>query len=244
MKDYKIGLIVFLFLATVISLFPPFEFGNEKLITLQERRNNSDISEKLPVKKYDSIFNSNKKLIALNNYIFQKKFYSKDSLKFYKDKWGDKEFNFNSTSVDSFFTAKRVLFPSMVNKMGSNRMKKMLAFLKWSNYNWAGNYEWMNQTYNKNGKHYNYNDNETDKDAINYNKVKKDYDKSPNDWDYKYVNVFDSTKKADLYDITQPVYFLLDRNILFSELLIEYFLAFILSAVIQLIFVWKKRYKA
>jgi hypothetical protein len=227
----KISLIIFIFLALIISLFPPFEFGNEKLRTLHERNTYSDIAEKLPIKKYDFILNDNKKNIILGSYIFLQKFYNKDSLNFYKDKWSDKIFNFDSTSVDSFFTAKRVLFPFIVNKMDSDKRKKILTLLKWSNFNWKGNYEWMNDNYNKYGRFFKYNDDETDKDAINFNQVKNDYEKSPNNWDYKYLEVFDSTKKYDAFDITQPVYYLLERNLIWSELLVEYILAVLISII-------------
>lgn len=75
MKGYKIGLIVFLLLAVIISLFPPFEFDNERLRKLQEKERDSyfSISEEAPFESYDFIFNHDKKYIKLyshNNYSF------------------------------------------------------------------------------------------------------------------------------------------------------------------------------
>jgi hypothetical protein len=69
------------------------------------------------------------------------------------------------------------------------------------------------------------------RDAINYDEVKNQYHKSPNDWDFKYVDYFDSSKKFDLYDISKPVYWLLERKILFGELMVEYILAFFVAII-------------
>ena len=107
----KISAAIFILLAVIISLFPPFEFGNEKLKTISERRINSDIADKLPVKKYDFILGSNKKYIFLKyNYYTTLKFYHRDSLNYYKSLWGDDKFIFDNSSVDSFSIAKSSKF--------------------------------------------------------------------------------------------------------------------------------------
>ena len=112
----KISAAVFIFLAIGISLFPPFEFGNEKLRTLSERKLNTEIVEKLPIKEYDFIFSNNKKYFALTSYDFVKKFYDKDSLKHYENLWGDKKFKFKTESTDTFLTASRLLHEKLTNK--------------------------------------------------------------------------------------------------------------------------------
>lgn len=53
MKDYKIGLIVFLFLATIISLFPPYEWYFHSL------RKTENYHEVVIGKAYDFIFRIN-----------------------------------------------------------------------------------------------------------------------------------------------------------------------------------------
>lgn len=62
MKNYKTGLIIFLFLATIISLFPPFEWGNEN------------------IKKYDFLFSSNKKYFPIGSYNYEQKLYSGEKI--------------------------------------------------------------------------------------------------------------------------------------------------------------------
>jgi len=96
-KNYfiKISAVIFILLAVIISLFPPFEFS---------RRNIS------PVKKYDFIFSTNKKNIILDYHNFQKKFYRLDTLAYYKALWKDAKFSFYRISVDTFYTARKFLF--------------------------------------------------------------------------------------------------------------------------------------
>lgn len=65
MTKYKIPFLVFLFLATAATLFPPFRWGEEKLRTERERRRLAfefDINptEVLPVKKYGFLFGDSK----------------------------------------------------------------------------------------------------------------------------------------------------------------------------------------
>ena len=125
----KISAAIFILLAVIISLFPPFEFGNEKLRTLSERKSNSDIVNKLPIKQYDFIFGSNKKSFALGYYIFTKKFYGKNFLEDYKKLNSDYGFYFLSSSADTFITAKRYLYKDTTSKENTKNKgdKKKLA---------------------------------------------------------------------------------------------------------------------
>jgi hypothetical protein len=61
----KASLAIFVLLAIIISLFPPFEFGDEKLRTLEERNLYYSIADKLPIKEYSFIFSDNKKKFDL-----------------------------------------------------------------------------------------------------------------------------------------------------------------------------------
>jgi hypothetical protein len=230
MKDYKIGLCVFLFLATVISLFPPFEFGNEKLKTLQERNANYRISEKLPVKRYDFIFGGVKNNIILDYRTLQKKFYNQDSLKFYKNLWKESEFSFINSNNDTFYTIRRILFKKAIPAQKNKYIKSYILHA----------WEPENEDIENSSIHYNtLLDN--DFDALNFNEVKNEYFKSPDDWDFKRVNKIDSVKKYDKYNITYPKYYSLNREILFGELMVEYFLAFILSIAVQLVINRKRK---
>jgi hypothetical protein len=238
-KDYKIGLCVFLFLATVISLLPPFEFGNEKLKTLQERNANYRISEKLPVKKYDFIFSGIKRNIILDYHTFQKKFYNQDSFNHYKNLWKESEFNFINSDNDTFFTIHRTIFKKAIPKKNEFKYKTKI---------WEPEKErkimraWHPEDEDPINSSSHYNtllDN--DYDAINFNEVKNEYSKSPDDWDFKRIIKIDSVKKFNVYNIIYPKYYLLNREILFGELMVEYFLAFILSIAVQLIVNLKRK---
>ena len=65
---------IFISIAVIISLFPPFEFGNEMLrglnhnaIAYYSNTKNGSIFISFPIKEYDFIFNSNKKYFHLKN---------------------------------------------------------------------------------------------------------------------------------------------------------------------------------
>jgi hypothetical protein len=257
----KISAALFVFFSLIISLFPPFEFGNEKLRTLQERNANSKIIDTLPIKQYDFIFHNNKKYFVLDSTGFQK-LLAKESLEFYKEKWKDKEFKF-IRSIDSFFTAKGFLYPIFSNERYENGSRKINTKLNYKEYglvilhqrldempsNYFINYsevfkhqmlspqeEWMlNQQ-----QHFikskmketdpSLEDDDFIKNAINYWDVKREYEKEPY-WNWTILFHFDSSGKYEEYNITQPVYYLLDRNILFNELLVEYILALFVSLV-------------
>jgi len=62
MSKYKILIGSFIFLSTVISFFPPFSWGDEKLRTISERQTiHYYLEDKIPVKGYDFLFNDLKK---------------------------------------------------------------------------------------------------------------------------------------------------------------------------------------
>ena len=266
----KISAAIFILLAVIISLFPPFEFGNEKLRTLSERKSNSDIVNKLPIKQYDFIFGNNKKSFALGYHSFTEKFYDKNSLEDYKKLNSDYGFYFLSSSTDTFFTAKRYLYKDTTSKENTknkgdktkykfnftepsyqrdwrkisplldpkannnnDKTKYKFDFSKSSNYvdPIFGNYK-ANENDSQTNNRIKYDDDGSNTDAINYNEVKEDYNKEPNNWDFKYINRIDSIKKYEKYKIALPIYYLLDRKILLGELLVEYILAFFISLVI------------
>ena len=236
----KISATLFVLLAIIISLFPPFKFNTKGEKYINEGGYFFNIYNKLPVKKYDFIFSDNKKYIVLAYYDFFKKFYDKDSVLYYKNIWRDKKFNFNLASTDTFLTASRYLYQIMPNTkiVHKSAVDDLLSNPKnyLPDYNNYGDTTTNNFRYEIEGnriiKYYNH---ETNIDAVNYNEVKGKYDKSPYDWNYKYVFNVDSVKKYIEYSITQPVYILLDRSLLFEELVVEYILAFFISVIIGFI---------
>ena len=272
LSSFKIGIIIFIPLAIIISLFPPFEFGNEKLRTLSERKINSKIVGILPIKEYDFIFNSNKKYFALDSTIFYKLF-AIDSVEFYKEKWNDKKFQFDH-SIDSFFTAKGFLYPTFLKERYNNGVRKLNVNLNYKDYglvniryrldempkNYSINYDevFKNQVLspqqqwmlNHQEKFITDKMKRTDpsiedadfiKDAVNYWDVRSEYNKEPFYWNWSIFFHFDSSAKYDAYNITQPVYYLLDRKLLISELLINHLLAFFVTIGIGLLFVKIKK---
>ena len=60
----KVSQIIFLLLCLFISLFPPFSWGNERLLTdksQNEYYNTYKARDVLPIKQYDFVFNDMKK---------------------------------------------------------------------------------------------------------------------------------------------------------------------------------------
>ncbi len=270
----KVSAVIFILLSVIISLFPPFEFGNEKLRTVSERRSN--YTNKLPIKQYDFILGNNKKSFALRYHSFTEKFYDKNSLEDYKNLNSDNGFYFISSSADTFITVKKYLYKDTTSKENttnkSNKTKYKFDFSKSSSYEnpifrqkaaqllnpnqetrmaksqnkWKFVFTGPPLEYDPNWikeKHLEgktkaqidsllYPNQETRTDAINYNEVKEDYNKEPDNWDFKYIDRIDSIKKYDEYKIAQPIYYLLERKILLGELLVEYILAFFISLVI------------
>ena len=203
----KISLIIFVFLALLISLFPPFEFGH-MINTVDDRITYAGVVDILPVKKYDFILNSNKKKIALGTITF-KKFYNKDSLAYYKGRFGDKKFTLIKSSVDSFFTYKKHLEydPAPSNRSGLDFTGDEIVEGIINNFDTST------------------------LDAVNYQEVKIDFEKSPHEWAHSWVRNYDSTSKYQYYWFIQPVYYPLERHLLWSELLIEYILAVFVSLI-------------
>lgn len=70
-KD-KIPIIIFLVLILFITLFPPFSWGDERIITEKERNKyyykfDKQAYEIFPIKQYDFIFSNSKKEITSDN---------------------------------------------------------------------------------------------------------------------------------------------------------------------------------
>lgn len=70
-KD-KLPIIIFLGLILIITLFPPFSWGDERLITEKERNKyyyeyDKKAYEIFPIKQYDFIFNNSKNEITSDN---------------------------------------------------------------------------------------------------------------------------------------------------------------------------------
>lgn len=206
-KNYfiKTSIAIFVFLGIVISLFPPFEFSKRNYIK--------------PIKHYDFIFGSNEKNIAVGQETLFKKFYNSDTLYYYKNLWNESDFNLYKSSTDTFFTVRKFLFKQ---KMPNNKKKS-----------WIIKGDIMDeQAFNEAFSGNFYNTKYDNLEAINYDKVKDEYLKSPKNWGYHWVNTVDSVKKYDEYKITYPTYRLLDRKILFGELMVEYILAFFISIIV------------
>lgn len=217
MKDYKIVLIVFLFLATIVSLFPPFEIGNELLRTQQERNKYSEIMDNLPLKRYDFLFSKTKKSYPIGEYFFEEKVY--DNQKSTID-LSDAYKALTKTGVDTF----KSIDWTKVNEVKEKPMKKEES----------KPFSSQNKTQRK-VKNVDYN-------KWHDNFIKKWLVEHPED-DISKPKKIDSIKSYKIYKITEPNWYVLKRELLINELFLEYFLALILSALIQLIFIWKKRYK-
>jgi hypothetical protein len=71
MQNLKSTLLVFVLLAAAATLFPPYHWGEEKLQTTKERDSyigagsNVLLSEVLPIKQYDFLFNPSRKQFQL-----------------------------------------------------------------------------------------------------------------------------------------------------------------------------------
>lgn len=197
---------IFIFLAVIISLFPPYEFGHEMAPTLSNPKVNAEMKSKLPVKKYDFLFSNDKKCFPLASYKFRETFQNKDSIQAHIAIWkkyGDKKFSLRYIFIDSFYTA------------------------SYQKYNYAD----KNATYLRKGNRIiKYTIDNQNKDAINY-KVRDYYKKAPNEWRFKRIIKFDSTKKYYGYIVTQPSYYNLSRRMVLSELMIEYSSALLLSLI-------------
>jgi hypothetical protein len=197
---------------------------------------------------------NNKKYFALDSYKFQK-YFTENSLQTFKEKWNDKKFKFIA-SVDSFFTAKRFLYNIFFSFFYSKKKEAQLwrhlynEKLSWEEindkidykkYGLANLYETLDEFHFNENLKKNYAVNYPDyfwsktnytMHPVNYWMVKREYDKEPVDWKVTTLFQFDSTGNYDKYLVTQPVYYLLDRKILLSELMVEYILAFFVSIIV------------
>lgn len=206
----KISIAIFIFLGVIISLFPPFEFGKKE-------------------KLYDFILGSNKRYFALDTYTFQKKFYKNDSLNYYKNLWSDSKFEFKVVSMDTFVTAIRLLYRIKAHSKSGFDYSD-LPDLTGPEHNMYEGIDFMpHLTDGINARIVKYN--EDNREAVNYKDVKVEYEKTPRLWDYKYIYNVDSVKKSFVYNIIKPKYYLLKRQILFGELIVEYVLAFFVSII-------------
>lgn len=229
---FRVGIIIFIPLAILLSLFPPYYWGNEKIRTLSERRR-SDIDDQLPIKSYDLLFGSNKKLFKLGSYTFTNKYYENEfnSLdKILSDATG---FKFIS-GIDTFSTKLSYAYKmtdaekigvlkeeqakyKQSQRRGRNSRQKIFNFVNWRDF--------------------------SVEHADNFEIIKHEYLKAPNDWNTRWVNKIDSVKSFRNYTIKKPNYYLLGREIILSELFINYLLAFFLSTGLGLLFVKFKERK-
>lgn len=69
MNKNIILIVIFIFLSIIISLFPPYSWGNEKLKTTNERQSvHYYYGDKIPIKEYDFLFNDLKKEFIISNH--------------------------------------------------------------------------------------------------------------------------------------------------------------------------------
>jgi len=203
MKDYKIGLIVFLFLATIISFFPPFQWGDENIKTEKERIRNQNILENLPIKKYDFLFSSNKKYFPIGSYRISEIVYGSEKLRIDTSDILTKDVEEGKKGIDTFF----------------------YKFEKYQNSDW---------------------------DWGVYDKKREDLKNLNLDYEYEYLlhrktpqeianRIADSIKNYKIFSFQKPNYYLLSREIIFSELAIEYLLAVFIAFFVQIIIAFAKR---
>lgn len=233
---FKYFITVFIFLAFIVSLLPPYEWGNERLKTLEERKSNKDIKDKLPVKTYDLIFNSNKTSFKLSEYEFEKKYYNNQQQEIEKVLKDAINYSFK-VGTDTFRTKHFVAYkktPQMIlnekreqnslnqiikkNNKSSDSFTEVLRELRRRRYDAENYQEYMNV-----------------KDSENFNLIKKEFEISPDDWTTRSEETVDSIKEFRVYTIKKPYYYLLSREVITSELVINYLLSMLLSIAISLI---------
>ncbi|MBK6913006.1 MAG: hypothetical protein IPH11_04820 [Ignavibacteriales bacterium] len=225
----NIILIAFLLPALIVSLFPPFEWGKEKLKTLSERRSNSIIDE-LPIKCYDLVFNSNKKYFKIGDYNFEKKYYPVDYKRLNKILGDALSYRYES-GVDTFKSNFRLAYKKTkemlleeiktketINKSNNSKkndddsyrtVRQRIKQIQFNNFDWS---EMENDYFIKQSK--------------NYKEIKNDFEKNPKEWTTRIESHIDSVKIYRLYNIKKPEYYLLNREILTLELIINYILSF------------------
>lgn len=225
----NIILIAFLLPVIIVSLFPPFEWGKEKFKTLSERRSNS-IIDKLPIKSYDLVFNSNKKYFKIGDYNFEKKFYPENYYELNEILIDALSYSYKN-GVDTFKSNYRVAYKKTEEMLLEE--KKTKDMIKKSNYSKKNDddpYRTVLQRIKQ--IRFNYFDwdrteNERSiKQAKNYKLIKNEFEKNPEEWTTRIESQIDSVKNYKLYSIKKPEYYLLSREVITSELIINYILSF------------------
>jgi hypothetical protein len=233
-KILKYFLSIFITLSIIISLYPPFEWGKEKLRTLSERRLTS-ISDELPIKSYDLIFNSNKKQFAIGEYSFEAKYYPEHYDKLNKILSDAISFNYK-TGIDTFKSQYIIAY---------KKSKEILLEEKEKRQKDAEAYKNQLVVYNKelrdfqSGKRSRYPQKPVNvgwswddflvESAENYNEIKNEFKMNPEEWTSRSEESIDSVKNYRLYNIKKPEYYLLNREVLTPELIINYVLSFFIS---------------
>jgi hypothetical protein len=204
----KYSIPVFLLLAIYISLFPPFQWGGDKIKTHNEREN-FEYSDLLPIKEYDFLFSGNKKLFKVGKYKVSKKVYEKDlkSLDFLDDAYGYKI----KDVKDTITTLKDIAY-----KMDDSEKSKILR---------------LEIKYKLNWREFSV------KNADNYWEIQNEFEKSPESWNTRTVKAIVKIDEYKLYTIIKPHYYLLGREIILSELFVNYLLGVFFSIAICIIII-------
>lgn len=218
-SSLKYSIPIFIFLAILVSLFPPFYWSS-----------NRNVSELLPLKEYSFILGSNKKYFALKKYTFRKKYYNYDTKRLDSILSDAITHNIESNGTDTFTTEKFFAYKvAGIDDKEWNELMKDTPINKNSALYRLQKRLWR---YKKQDIY------ERIKLAENYMHIKGKFTTSSKDWRVKKEREIDSIKEYDLHRITKPKYFLLSRDIILSELVVNYMLAIFLS--IGLGFIIKK----
>lgn len=217
-KSFKFGIIIFIPLAIIISLFPPFHWD----IPSNQKNNYTynEIKELLPLKKYSLIFDTNKKYFVFGSYIIEKKYSNTDYdtlSNFLKDAITYKYF----IGSDTIYNIKRNKYYRVVHRDTKGLLKNL--------YGNEGNF-----IFDFTDK----NEAEIKLRELNIPYIVNGYDREGRIWmlTSNQKTSIDTIKKFRKYSIVKPKYYLLNREILLSELSINYLLAFFISIGIGLLF--------
>ena len=222
MKDYKIGLFVFLILATIISLIPPYQWGNEYLKTQKEREENSYIIKYLPIKQYNFLFASNKKYFPIGSYRISEILYQGERLRIDTSDILAKDVEGGEKGIDTFFYKFHKYQESDWDKYYSYDKKRENLKTLYTEY-------WVNNIPSKKTKYLG-----LDKPPDRYREEMNEYNDITN-------RISNSIKMYKIFSFQKPSYYLLSREIIFSELVIEYLLAGFTALFIQIIITFVKR---
>jgi hypothetical protein len=224
MIKYRIFILTFLSLSIPITLFPPFEFGDQYLETKGERRQSFMVIDDLPIKKYDFLFASNKKYFSIGSYRLERKFYINE------------KFNIDTTDafsimvqngVDTFFINKYKVsgkdwyddIPPKKSVLNLNtspevyRTRKLITG--------KGLQKLIDL-----GKRLDYAEREEnlalEKKRYNEARIKTGID--------------DTVQHYKVYKVNKPYWYLLKRGMQIDELIMEYILAAIVGLLFQIFF--------